>query len=69
VKGHCLARQLSDCFVPVIFNNVIASDDSTRDIKIYIGFILVRGVVHANSYFSGVAALVFVCSIIGAVVR
>ena len=30
-------------------------------------FILVRGVVHANPYSSGVAALVFVCSITGAV--
>ena len=30
-------------------------------------FILVRGVVHANPYSSGVAALVFVCSIIGVV--
>ena len=27
------------------------------------GFILVQGVVHANPYFSGVAALVFVYSI------
>jgi hypothetical protein len=30
-------------------------------------FILVRGVVRAKSYSSGVAALVFVCSITGAV--
>ena len=30
-------------------------------------FILVRGMVHANPYSSGVAALVFVCSITGAV--
>jgi hypothetical protein len=30
-------------------------------------FILVRGVVHANPYFSCVAALVFVCSITGVV--
>ena len=30
-------------------------------------FILVRGVVHANLYSSGAAALVFVCSITGSV--
>ena len=30
-------------------------------------FILVRGMVHANPYSSGVAALVFICSITGAV--
>jgi hypothetical protein len=30
-------------------------------------FILVQGVVHANPYSSGVAALIFVCSITGAV--
>ena len=30
-------------------------------------FILVLGMVHANPYSSSVAALVFVCSIIGAV--
>ena len=28
-------------------------------------FILVRGMVHANPYSSGVAALVFICSITG----
>ena len=31
------------------------------------GFILIRGVVHANPYSSGAAALVFICSIIGVV--
>jgi hypothetical protein len=31
------------------------------------GFILVRGVVHANPYFSGAAAPIFVCSITGIV--
>jgi hypothetical protein len=31
------------------------------------GFILVQGVVHANLYFSGAAALVFICSITGVV--
>ena len=31
------------------------------------GFILVRGVLHANPYSSGAAALVLVCSITGAV--
>jgi hypothetical protein len=30
-------------------------------------FILVQGMVHANPYSSGAVALVFVCSIIGAV--
>ena len=30
-------------------------------------FILVQGVVHANPYSIGAAALVFVCSIIGVV--
>jgi hypothetical protein len=30
-------------------------------------FILVRGVVHANPYSSGAAALVFICSITGAI--
>ena len=32
------------------------------------GFILVRGVVHANPYSSGAAALVFICSITRVVV-
>jgi hypothetical protein len=31
------------------------------------GFILVYGVVHANPYSSGAAALVFICSITGAI--
>ena len=30
-------------------------------------FILVRSTVHANPYFSGASALVFICSITGAV--
>jgi hypothetical protein len=30
-------------------------------------FMMVQGMVHANPYFSGVAALIFVCSIIGVV--
>ena len=30
-------------------------------------FILVQGVVHANPYSSGAAALVFICSITGAI--